>query len=38
MRGGATTQAVASFHPRFLVQTPERKAASWADLKLFMAL
>lgn len=35
---GGTTQAVASFHPRFLVQTPDRKAASWADLKLFMAL
>lgn len=35
---GGTTQAVASFHPRFLVQTPARKAAAWADLQLFMAL
>ena len=35
---GGSAQAVASFHPRFLVQTPDRKAASWADLKLFMPL
>ncbi|QJU59728.1 uracil-DNA glycosylase [Sphingomonas sp. AP4-R1] len=30
--------AVASFHPRLLIQTPDRKKAAWADLQLFMAL
>lgn len=35
---GHAVAAVASFHPRFLVQTPARKAAAWADLKLFKDL
>ena len=35
---GWSAAAVASFHPRLLVQTPARKAAAWADLQLFMAL
>ncbi|PZU09236.1 uracil-DNA glycosylase family protein [Sphingomonas sp.] len=30
--------AIASFHPRLLIQTPDRKKAAWADLQLFMAL
>lgn len=34
---GRTAKAVASFHPRFLIQQPARKADAWADLKLMMA-
>jgi len=30
--------AIASFHPRLLIQTPDRKKAAWADLQLFMVL
>lgn len=34
---GRSAKAVASFHPRFLIQQPTRKADAWADLKLMMA-
>ena len=35
---GGTTQAVATFHPRFLLTQPARKADAWADLRLFLEL
>ncbi len=34
---GRSVKAVASFHPRFLLQQPARKADAWADLKLMMS-
>jgi len=30
--------AIASFHPRFLLQQAERKADAWADLRMIMEL
>jgi len=33
-QGDATFRAVASFHPRFLLRHPIRKAAAWDDLRL----
>ncbi|MDO6415134.1 uracil-DNA glycosylase [Sphingomonas sp. BIUV-7] len=35
---GGPVPAIASFHPRLLIQTPARKKAAWEDLQLFMAL
>lgn len=32
---GTATVAVATFHPRFLLGQPARKAEAWADLRLF---
>ena len=31
---GGQTEAVASFHPRFLLQQPARKAEAWRDLQM----
>lgn len=31
-----TSEAVASFHPRFLLENPARKREAWADLRLLM--
>lgn len=31
---GATVSAIATFHPRFLLQRPALKAAAWADLRM----
>jgi uracil-DNA glycosylase family 4 len=36
--GGGPIPAVASFHPRLLIQTPTRKKAAWGDLQLYMVL
>ncbi len=33
---GGKTVAVASFHPRLLLERPERKADAWRDLQLLM--
>lgn len=32
--GGGQSEAVASFHPRFLLQQPARKAEAWRDLQM----
>lgn len=32
--GGTTVNAIATFHPRFLLQRPALKAAAWADLRM----
>lgn len=34
---GKTVTAIATFHPRLLVQQPARKADAWADLRLLLA-
>lgn len=33
---GVTVNAVATFHPRFLLQQPRHKAAAWSDLRLLL--
>ena len=33
---GATVRAIATFHPRFLLQRPALKAAAWADLRMLI--
>ena len=33
---GGTITAIATFHPRFLLSQPARKADAWADLRLFL--
>ena len=33
---GGTLSAIATFHPRFLLSQPARKAEAWADLRLFL--
>lgn len=33
---GATEQALACYHPRFLLERPERKAEAWKDLQLLI--
>jgi DNA polymerase len=33
---GCTTEAVASFHPRFLLQQPARKKSAWEDMQLLI--
>ena len=33
---GGQTEAVASFHPRFLLQQPARKAEAWRDLQVLI--
>lgn len=35
---GLTVAAVATFHPRFLLQQPARKADAWADLRMLMEI
>lgn len=35
-RGSGETAAVATFHPRLLLERPERKADAWRDLQLLM--
>ncbi|ONF97282.1 uracil-DNA glycosylase [Sphingomonas jeddahensis] len=35
--GGKTTEVVASFHPRMLLERPALKAEAWRDLQLLMA-
>lgn len=35
---GVTVPAVATFHPRFLLQQPARKADAWADLRMLMEI
>lgn len=34
----ATVPAIATFHPRFLLQQPARKADAWADLRMLMEI
>jgi DNA polymerase len=34
----ADVPAIASFHPRFVLERPDYRKAAWADLQLFMAL
>ncbi len=34
--GGASVTAIATFHPRFLLQQPARKADAWRDLRLLL--
>lgn len=34
--GGGTSEVVASFHPRFLLEKPAAKADAWKDLRLLM--
>lgn len=34
--GGKTTEAVASFHPRFLLEKPAAKAEAWKDLQMLI--
>lgn len=34
--GGASMAAIATFHPRLLLQQPARKADAWADLRLVL--
>lgn len=33
---GGTVSAIATFHPRFLLRNPARKADAWTDLRLLM--
>lgn len=33
---GATVRAIATFHPRFLLQRPALKAAAWTDLRMLI--
>jgi len=35
---GGTVPAIATFHPRFLLQQPARKAEAWADLRKVMEI
>lgn len=35
-KGGTTTTATASFHPRFLLEKPVCKAEAWKDLQMLM--
>lgn len=35
-KGGKTTSAAASFHPRFLLEKPACKADAWKDLQMLM--
>lgn len=35
---GFTVPAIATFHPRFLLQQPARKADAWADLRMLMEI
>lgn len=35
---GATVPTVATFHPRFLLQQPARKADAWTDLRMLMEI
>ena len=35
---GGTVPAIATFHPRFLLQQPARKADAWADLRKVMEI
>jgi DNA polymerase len=35
---GGTVPAIATFHPRFLLQQPARKADAWADLRMLMEI
>jgi uracil-DNA glycosylase family 4 len=35
-KGGTTTTAAASFHPRFLLEKPVCKAEAWKDLQMLM--
>lgn len=36
--GDTEVPAIASFHPRFVLERPDYRKAAWADLQLFMAL
>jgi DNA polymerase len=36
--GGSDVPAIASFHPRFVLERPDYRKPAWADLQLFMAL
>lgn len=36
MIAGTQTQAIASFHPRFLLERPAAKAEAWKDLQMLM--
>lgn len=36
-KGGKTTEAVASFHPRMLLERPALKAEAWKDLQMLIA-
>jgi DNA polymerase len=35
---GASIPAIASFHPRFVLERPDYRKPAWADLQMFMAL
>jgi DNA polymerase len=35
---GGTTPLIATFHPRFLLQQPARKADAWADLRMLVEI
>jgi DNA polymerase len=35
---GVAIPAIASFHPRFVLERPDYRKPAWADLQMFMAL